>query len=71
MIHVDMRYVFVLFGLLAICGAARAQAVDAALIVRNGDTVVASSAERLAGMPRRTIDARDERETTLTVQSAN
>ena len=56
-----MRYGFCLFGILACCGAARAQA-PAALTVRNGDKVIALSAGKLAGMSRATIEARDERE---------
>jgi len=57
-----MRYVFALFAVVACCGAAHAEGPAPALTVRNGDKVITLSAEKLAGLPRRTIDARDERD---------
>jgi hypothetical protein len=58
-----MRHVFALFGILLCCAVAvPAQGQAPALTVRNGDKVIALSAEKLAGLPRHAIDARDERE---------
>jgi hypothetical protein len=58
-----MRHVFALFGILMCCAVAvPARGQAPALTVRNGDTVVALSAETLLGLPRRAIEARDERE---------
>ena len=58
-----MRHVFALFGIILCCAvAAPAQGQAPALAVRNGDKVVALTAGMLLGLPRRTIEARDERE---------
>ena len=68
MIQGDMRHVFALFFMLACAGSVWAQesprtpGARPALTVRSGDAVVTLGAEKLAGLPRRAIEARDERE---------
>ena len=58
-----MRHVFALFAIIARCGVAHAQGPaagrvpNAALTVRNGDKVITLNAEKLAGLPRRAIEA--------------
>jgi len=64
-----MRHVFALFAILACCGAAHAQGsaagrvLNGGLTVRNGDKALTLNADTLAGLPRRTIEARTETET--------
>ena len=58
-----MRHVFALISALACCGlAVSAQGPAPALTIRNGDRVIALSAEKLAGLPRHAIEATDERD---------
>ena len=64
-----MRHVFALFAILACCGVAHAQGPaagrvpNAGLTVRNGDKALTLNPDTLAGLPRRTIEARNETET--------
>ena len=64
-----MRHVFALFAILACCGVAYAQGpaadrvLNAGLTVRNGDKALTLNPDTLSGLPRRTIEARNETET--------
>ena len=63
-----MRHVFALIAIFAWCSVAHAQGPaagrvpNAALTVRNGDKALTLNADTLAGLARRTIEARNETE---------